>query len=274
VRSTFEFIERTFQIVKGIGPWRERELWANHIETWGDFETQARQQTVISKTIDQSLLAAIEHCRSSMLDIVTLSSAIAAREHWRLYRHFESTTAFIDLEADAERSPTVLGLLDAQGVASFRRDLQFQGAENRLAQSKIWVTFNGGAFDLPILDKLFPHLARPLAHIDVKVLLAKLKLTGGLKQIELNLNLGRPEHVRNLDGRSAIALWNDWSLATNRLALQRLVEYNLYDTVNLKWLLEWAQWKLAERFLWTLEPTRIFERGDVLYDVTRLVESV
>lgn len=30
------FLPRTFQLIKGVGPFRERDLWARAISTWED----------------------------------------------------------------------------------------------------------------------------------------------------------------------------------------------------------------------------------------------
>jgi hypothetical protein len=36
-------------------------------------------------------------------------------------------------------------------------------------------------------------------------------------------------------------------------------------------VLEWTVWRLAELNAWQVARGRVFERGDVLYDISRLV---
>ena len=43
------FLPRTFQLTKGVGPWRERDLWARDIETWDDFEKAAGQEHLFTE---------------------------------------------------------------------------------------------------------------------------------------------------------------------------------------------------------------------------------
>jgi hypothetical protein len=54
------------------------------------------------------------------------------------------------------------------------------------------VTFNGAAFDLPILERAFPGWRRPAAHVDLRPVLERLGHRGGLKAIEEQTGLGRP----------------------------------------------------------------------------------
>jgi uncharacterized protein len=275
--SNIEFLERTFQLCPGVGPWRERDLWARGIETWSDFQLAASKSTVMSTRLDAQLIESIESARLFLQtrDLASLVALLAPNVHWRLYRPFETDTVFLDLEADVDRNPTILGLLDANGLASFRQDLNLHRAEERLKASPLWVTFNGGAYDLPIVSALYPHLPPPTAHVDVRVLLGQLKFVGGLKAIEARAGVVRPDHVKSVNGAGAISLWRHFQATGNVADLRLLTEYNLHDVVNLKVLLEWAQWKLAEKYCWHVAPpVRPFERGDVLYDLTLLLDAL
>jgi len=68
-------------------------------------------------------------------------------------------------------------------------------------------------------------------------------------------------------------LWRAYRDYGNLDALRFLVEYNLYDAINLKTLMDIA-WNTAVDGLNMGDevPRRpVFERGDVLYDVSRLI---
>ncbi len=270
------FLERTFQLSKGVGPYRERDLWARGIETWDAFEAAAGQGVVMSAAIDAVTLETLQRARKALSagDLAALAAMLPAREHWRLYPHFAERAAFFDIEADGDLVPTVVGVMDARGVATFRRGHSLQQLPERLAQSPIWVTFNGAVFDVPVLEKAFEHFPRPSAHIDLRFLIRRTGLKGGLKGVEESLNLHRPLHLKGVKGLDAIRLWREWNETKSLTALRVLTEYNLYDAVNLRSVLEWSMWQLAEQAVWDLPRKPIFERGEVLYDVSKLVMSV
>lgn len=276
------FLERTFQLTKGVGPWRERDLWARNLETWADFERAAADGTVMNDRLDAELLEAISVARAAAQkgELATLADLVPAREHWRLYGHFIEKAAFFDIEADGDEVPTVVGVMDHAGIATFRRGHDLHTLPKRLAQSPIWVTFNGSVFDVPTLVKHFADVGdgsfpTPLVHLDLRFLIRHAKLKGGLKGVEETIGLGRPPHLKGVKGLDAIRLWREWNDRRDPAALRLLVEYNLYDAINLRSVLEWSLWRMAELNAWSnVEKGRIFERGDVLYDVSQLVLSL
>jgi uncharacterized protein YprB with RNaseH-like and TPR domain len=271
------FLERTFQLTRGVGPWRERDLWAREILTWTDFEAAARGAVVMNERLDRELLEAIAQARAALgrRALGELAALVPAREHWRLYGDFLEDAAFFDIEADGDNVPTVVGVMDRAGVATFRRDRDLAELPARLSKSPIWVTFNGSVFDVPVLEAAFEAFPKPVVHLDLRFLIRHAKLKGGLKGVEDAIGLGRPPHLRGLKGLDAIRLWREWTINKELGALRLLVEYNLYDAINLRSVLEWTLWRVAELNAWPgLEKTAIFERGDVLYDVSRLVLAI
>jgi len=268
-----EFLPRTFQLTSGVGPWREKDLWARELATWEDFERAAAQGVVMSARLDRDLLAAIDAARRALSDrdLAALAALLPAREHWRLYGHFPDAAAFFDIEADAEHSPTVVGVMDRAGLATFRRGHTLDQVPARLGASALWVSFNGGAYDVPALQRHFAAFPVPVAHVDLRFLIRRARLQGGLKAVERELGLGRPPHLEGVRGLDAIRLWREWTFNRELTALRLLVEYNLHDAINLRSVLEWTAWRLAEQYAWGVERGPIFQRGDVLYDLSRLV---
>jgi uncharacterized protein YprB with RNaseH-like and TPR domain len=270
-----EFLPRTFQLSKGVGPWREKDLWARGVATWSDFEARsAAGEVLMSARLDAELLERIALARAALArgELSTLAGLVPPREHWRLYGHFTSQAAFFDIEADGDNDPTVVGVMDAEGLAMFRRDdhsLDLLPA--RLAKSPLWVTFNGGIFDIPVLRKTFTGFPEPAVHLDLRFIIRQAKLKGGLKGVERTLGLHRPPHLEGVRGFDAIRLWREWTINHEREALRILLEYNLYDAVNLRSVIEWCSWRIAELNGWEVQRQPIFQRGDVLYDLSRLV---
>jgi hypothetical protein len=270
---TSVFIERTFQLCKGVGPYRERDLWARGIETWSELETRAASAIVMSSSLDSQALTSIKRARQALQenDLETLATLIPARDHWRLYARFANEAAFFDIEADGAHVPTVVGVMDRWGLASFRRGHSLARLSERLAQSRVWVTFNGAVFDVPSLEKTFDSFPKPVVHIDLRFLVRRVGLKGGLKGIEEALNLHRPPHLKGVRGFDAISLWRAWNDERRLESLRLLTEYNLYDAINLRSVLEWCQWRVAERLAWNVERGTVFDRGDVLYDLSKLL---
>lgn len=269
------FLPRTFQLIKGVGPWRERELWARDLATWDDFERAAASGPVMSVRLDAELTERLGVARRALAagDLATLAGLLPPREHWRLAGHFAGQTAYFDIEADGDNVPTVVGVMDGEGLATFRRGHSLDELPARLARSPLWVTFNGAVYDVPTLRAHFgPGFPTPAVHVDLRFLVRRARLKGGLKGIERSLGLGRPPHLEGLRGLDAIRLWREWTVNGHLEALRILVEYNLYDAINLRSVLEWTAWRVAELEAWTgVERAPIFERGDVLYDLSRLL---
>jgi uncharacterized protein YprB with RNaseH-like and TPR domain len=269
-----EFLPRTFQLTQGVGPWREKDLWARDLSRWEDFERAAAAGVVMSARHDRDLLVAIDAARRALAarDLPALATLVPAREHWRLFGHFPDSAAFFDIEADGDDVPTVVGVMDAEGVATFRRGTTLDEVPARLARAPLWVTFNGGAYDVPALRRYFgPGFPTPRVHVDLRFLVRRGRLSGGLKAIERVLGLGRPPHLEGVRGLDAIRLWREWEATGDPAALRILVEYNLYDAINLRAVLEQCAWRIAEGYAWDVDRQPTFERGDVLYDVSRLV---
>ncbi len=267
-------LERTLQLSKGVGPYRERDLWARGLSSWDQFEKAAARGEVMNARLDRELLDGIATAREKLRqgELEALAAAVPEREHWRLYPYFSQRAAFLDVEADGDGALTVAGVMDEHGVATFIRGRNLHELPVRLANSEVWVSFNGGSFDLPVMRKNFEGMPEPKVHLDLKVILRKVRQHGGLKQIEERLGLGRPVHLKGVKGLDAIRLWREHQARLDPAPLRVLVEYNLYDAVNLRTLLEWSVNAIAEELAWDQwERQPVFQRGDVLYDISRLV---
>jgi uncharacterized protein YprB with RNaseH-like and TPR domain len=266
-------IDRTFQLIRGIGPGREKDLWRNGIRTWNDLSPN---QINLSAKLDPALRAAINQARSALgtRDLATLMELLPARERWRLYPHFADEAAYLDIETEgthATAEVTCIGVLWRGQVFAFVNGFNLEAFPAFAEQLQLLVTFNGSCFDVPVLERYFRHLKMPRAHIDARFVARSAGLTGGLKQLEDDLGLHRPLHLKGVSGFEAVLLWKAWRDTGSRAALLQLVEYNLYDAIQLKPVLERIFNRMRERALSGAEVLPETERGDVLYDVTRVV---
>ena len=109
------------------------------------------------------------------------------------------------------------------------------------------MTFNGTAFDLPLLLASVQELPLDQPHIDLCWLGRRLGYHGGLKAIEVQLGIQRPAELRGMWGADAGRLWNRWRHSRDEEARERLLAYNEADCVNLELLADTFYCQLAQR---------------------------
>lgn len=262
-------ITHTFQLMPGVGPWREKDLWARGILSWGQVPARG---CVMSPRLDDRFRAQLDRARDALArrDLAGLAQLIPVREHWRLYPEFAQSAAFFDIEAESE-GPTVASVFDARGLHTFIRGRNLEALPEALMASPLWVTFNGSVFDVPVLARHFGAFPTPAAHIDLRFLCRRLRLSGGLKGIEDALGIGRPPHLKGVRGLDAVLLWRAYQQTGEVEALRFLVEYNLYDAFQLRTVLERCFNQAARALGFHDPPIPVFDRGDVLYDTSRLL---
>ena len=125
-------------------------------------------------------------------DLDFFARALPQTEHWRLLPQVIDDAVFLDIEAAGEKV-TVAGVLDRDGLASFLEDLS--GFRERSRNWSALVTFNGTAFDLPILRRVLPLWKAPAVHIDLCHVYRRLRRKGGLKSLETSSGFFRPPHL-------------------------------------------------------------------------------
>ena len=266
-------IRRTFQLVPGIGPWREKDLWARGLEDWD--AVRSGGAAVLGGNLHETLCAAIDRAEAALevSELAALVKMLPPREHWRLWPLVADEALCLDIEADGvgeRHRPTVAGCLDGNSLVSFVEGRNLEELPGRLAGRRVWVSFNGACFDLPVLRHAFPGLPEPVLHLDLKPLCRRVGLGGGLKSAEDRLGIARPPHLRGRSGMDAVPLWRAYHATGDVEALRFLVEYNLYDAFQLRGVADRAFNRAAERLHW---PDRVepWDRGVVLYDLSRLL---
>lgn len=264
-------IRRTFQLIRGIGPARERALWAEGITRWEDFPPKGGP-IALSARLDPGARACLAEASKALeaRDLAELARRVPAREHWRLYHEFHRRAVFFDIETEGMTgAPTVVSLFHAEGFEVFLQGRDLERAPGALARWPLWVTFNGSAFDVPVLARYFGTMPTPALHLDLRHVCRRMGWSGGLKRVEDALGFGRPAHLRGIDGLDAVYLWKHWGATRDVAALRLLVEYNLYDTIQLRALADRAYNQGVEQAGLGAPPMPVFERGEVLHDVTR-----
>ena len=267
-------LQRTFQLIPGVGPWREKDLWARGILSWDDFPTAG---VVLGRKLDDLARRRLEMAREALArrDLKALAAMVPQREHWRLYPEFAHDAVFFDIETDGaqEQVPTVVALFHKDGLDVFLQGRNLDALPEAMAERRLWVTFNGSCFDVPVLRQYFGKgFPLPDGHIDLRFVCRRLGMGGGLKEIEDRLGLGRPPHMKGVNGWDAVLLWRAYRERGDLAALRFLVEYNLYDSFQLRSLMETAYNRALDGLnMQDVPRLPVFDRGELLYDVSRLL---
>jgi uncharacterized protein YprB with RNaseH-like and TPR domain len=239
-------IQSTFKHIQGIGTIRERAIWRAGGTSWKYvIEHPELLEKVLSAGLSGQILEEIQNDYDSLhgCEASFLASRFVRRlkrsEHWRLYERFAGEATFLDIETTGLNRRldrvTVIGTWSmGAGARVFVRGFNLDQFQEFASGMRLVVTFNGNSFDLPFLEQAMPGLRLPRARIDLRWLAKQIGLAGGLKRIEAGLGVERADDLAQVDGLEAIRLWRSWSTSADRVALIRLIRYNLADTVNLR----------------------------------------
>lgn len=243
-------IQNTFIHIQGIGRKTEERLWERGIFTWQDFVAQKR--TVFSSSRDASVRRAIQESMAHLDDIRFFNERLSRAECWRLFEDFRDKAAFLDIETTGgyggSDEITMVGVYDGKKTRTFVNGRNLQDFEIAIADYDLLVTFNGSCFDIPHIERWFRGITLPPAHIDLRFVLRRLGITGGLKRVEKALGILRRPEINGLNGYDAVLLWRDYQWGDPR-ALERLTEYNRADIENLEPLMAWAYSEMKRRLL-------------------------
>ncbi len=235
----------TFIFLQGIGESTERLLWEAGITNWETF-------------LQNAIIPHISTSRKSLYDTILeeaqaqwhqhnsrfFAKTLKARDHWRLYPHFRTNTAFLDIETNGIPAPhgkiTLVGIYGRGQMTTLVQGetLSECRLHNELASYDLLVTFFGSGFDLPFLKTTYPDLILDHPHLDLCFAARRLGLKGGLKSIEHELGCNRTTSLEGLTGWDAVRLWKEWQDG-NRASRELLIEYNEADCKNMEPLADW-----------------------------------
>jgi uncharacterized protein len=169
-------------------------------------------------------------------DIFFINSFIPLKYHWMLYDDFIDSCIYLDIEVTGINKKDdifLFGFYDGKDTKIMVRDfnLDLNSLSRILSEYKMIITFNGSVHDINFLDKRYPFLFKSFIHIDLRFLSNKIGLTGGLKEIEKNLNIFRPK-ISKVD-TTIVRLWRLFKETKNEFFLERLISYSQEDIINL-----------------------------------------
>jgi len=231
----------SFIHIHGVGPKLEQALWREGVGDWraaldAPLERIAHAKADWVRRGAETALRAAERG-----DLDHFAQCWPSRDRWRWLAEFGGRAVYLDIETDGGPMETglitVVGLHDAASAQPHMlvagRDLDRSQLEAALAPFTMVVTYNGGPFDLPFIRAQFPGIRLPPLHVDLCPALRNVGLKGGLKSVERQANLDRPEVVEEADGWTAVLLWRRHLEGDDR-ALPTLLRYCAEDCVALE----------------------------------------
>jgi len=232
-------LEHTFCHIPGIGQKAEQKLWAAGIIDW-DAALHAETLPGQPNRADMIRKYAAQ-CRAHLdrRNALYFCDALASREHWRLFPHFNRRVAYLDIETTGTQPGidyiTTICLYDGNDVQYYVHGANLDDFARDIRQFELIVTYNGKTFDLPFI-RHYLGVEINAAHIDLRYVLASLGFKGGLKGCEKQMGIARNE-LDGVDGYFAVLLWYEFFNRGNRKALETLIAYNMMDVINLEHLM-------------------------------------
>ena len=232
-------LEHTFIHIPGIGAKTEQNLWRDGILTWEHF--LSKNESKFSPARDTFIRENLKASLKNNGNISFFLERLCHGELWRLFSRFKDRAVYLDIETSGlyqgVDEVTVIGIYDGKAVKSFVQGINLSEFESEIASYELIITFNGAQFDLPFIRRQFPNILLPPAHIDLRFFLRRLGYRGGLKAIEKSFGLSRSSAIDGMNGYEAVLLWRAYQWGDEG-ALDRLIQYNTADIVNLKPLME------------------------------------
>src|SRR3989344_5726484 len=229
-------IRESFCFLPKIREKKEKQLWQQGITDWNSF-IETKEIAGIGKDAKQQHDELLQTARKKLWeeDVSWFASMMRQKDHWRLYNKLKDEAVYLDIETDGYYgSITVVGLYDGNQTISFVRGINLDKKllEEQLKKYKMIVTFNGAAFDLPIIKRYF-NISHNVPHVDLRFVCQKAGFSGGLKQIEKDLGIKRADEVVGITGSDAVTLWQQFRATGNKEYLDLILKYNEEDIINL-----------------------------------------
>lgn len=244
-------LQKTFIHIPGVGDETERNLWLQGCDHWdvflqdsSAFKIGGASRDLMVETLERSkqALAKGEH--------QFFRASLGAKDAWRAFEAFRHSCVYLDIETDGGQSGesiTTVGLYDGTDFQCLVKGDSLGNFPDVISRYSLIVTFFGNGFDLPMLRKKFPKVSLDQIHIDLCPTLRRLGYRGGLKRIEVEIGISRPEETQGLGGLDAIRLWRQYKQRGDEDALRTLIAYNREDVVNLEVLAELAYRRLSHQ---------------------------
>ena len=229
----------TFCHIPRISVKSERRLWEAGLDSWitiagiGELPFKRVSLEAVRRHLDESDL------QLSLDNPHFFAKTMPSALHWRMFPEFRHKMAYLDIETTGmnpgPHAITTIALYDGQRVRTYIQGHNLHQFEDDIQCFRVLVTYNGKAFDIPFIESSL-NLRLNHVQLDLCHVLRSLGYRGGLKGCEKQLGVHR-QGLEDVDGYFAVLLWKEYVRRRNEKALETLLCYNIYDTVNLETLL-------------------------------------
>ena len=233
-------LNHSFVQIPSIGLATEKKFWTGGIGSMDEFikRPPGYLSVLRQKTISEHICLSINKLKAG--DAIYFSRNLPPGEHWRIFKEYRNSTAYIDIETTGLGGfgdiITTIALYDGKSVRHYIQGKNLEEFRHDIMEYKVIVTYNGKTFDLPFIEKYF-GISISHAHIDLRYVLRSLGYSGGLKACERRLNIGRTGCLEDMDGFFAVLLWKDYKKNHNDKSLETLLSYNVQDVLSLEYLM-------------------------------------
>ncbi|MBD3352289.1 MAG: exonuclease [Candidatus Lokiarchaeota archaeon] len=233
-------ITSCFSFVKGIGAVSERRIHGSGIKNW-DLFSKYQEKAVLKLKKWKMIKKHIPIVKKALetKNVPQIRKLIPNNQHWRMIPNFINDIAYLDIETTGlsyyRHKITTIGVFDGTKVHTFVRGDNLDEFPQFIKNFKAIASYNGKQFDVPFIENEM-RFRMDHIHFDLRFLLQRVGLKGGLKKIEQKLGISRPESA-GLDGFAAVVLWKKYKKTKDKKYLETLLAYNAEDVINLEILL-------------------------------------
>ena len=233
-------LHQSFLHFPGIGPHRAARLAECGIREWEDLlgltvSDRLPFPAALLPALQETARENIEADRTGNLAFFIRS--LNCGDRWRLLHDNWNRCTFLDIETSGlERASeiTVISCWNGKEEKLFVSGENLEEFPDYILSVPLLVTFNGATFDLPVICGYFNLPEIPVPHVDMRWVCHRCELDGGLKAIERQLGLTRPDDLTETNGQEAIELWSRWSQDGIAEARTKLLRYCAADTIALQ----------------------------------------
>lgn len=233
-------LRNTFCHIPRVGLTTEQRYWAKGLAHWEDAATSAGTGALGPKAVWVRQFLEESGQRLKAGDARWFDERLPSSEAWRLFGEFRDRAAYVDIETtglscDGGDHITTIALSGGGEVRTYVHGRNLEDFQDDIREFDLIVTFNGKCFDVPFIERTF-GTRLDMGHIDLRYVLKRIGLSGGLKSIEHQMGMGRDD-LEGVDGYFAVFLWHEYQTTANPAALETLLAYNAADVVGLEALL-------------------------------------
>ncbi|MGR3318129.1 MAG: ribonuclease H-like domain-containing protein [Candidatus Anammoxibacter sp.] len=231
-------IDKTFIHCAGIGTVYEKKLYDAGFKDWksvlknpNDLPFNSKVAANLINELTKSTKALNEE------DIRYLVKRFPVRDHWRILGHFFDKASYFDIETtDISFDNAIVTLIVCYHKGKlyrFVRDENLDDFLGLLDDIELLVSFNGSSFDVPHVLNNYHLNDIPCAHIDLRWQCYYCRYKHGLKNIEFEMGIQRPDDLQGMDGLEAVYLWHSWKNGDLE-SKKRLIRYCSADVLSLQ----------------------------------------